>query len=132
MIHVICKSEAYTYNVYHIIKAFFPSEKITSETEEEASHYVVVRLPDGGRMMIGEGQLKEAAGLRKGEDSEQIKAQRKYWIDVCLYEELKKLTYKPLPGESSPVSGRPRLPWKNWRRDGRGTGLWPGFRRSAG
>lgn len=96
MIHVICKSEAYTYNVYHIIKAFFPSEKITSETEEEASHYVVVRLPDGGRMMIGEGQLKEAAGLRKGEDSEQIKAQRKYWIDVCLYEELKKLTGQTL------------------------------------
>ena len=67
-----------------------------SETEEEASHYVVVRLPDGGRMMIGEGQLKEAAGLRKGEDSEQIKAQRKYWIDVCLYEELKKLTGQTL------------------------------------
>ena len=40
MIQVICKSDAYTYNVYHMIKAFFPSKKITSETEEEASHYV--------------------------------------------------------------------------------------------
>lgn len=96
MIHVICKSEAYTYNVYHIIKAFFPSEKITSETEEEASHYVAVRLPDGERMMIGERQVNEAAGLRPLEYREQTNAQRKYWIDVCLYEELKKLTGQAL------------------------------------
>ena len=49
MIDVICKSDAYTYNVYHIMKAFFPSEEIKVRTEEEASHYLMVRLPDGAR-----------------------------------------------------------------------------------
>ena len=44
---MICKSDAYTYNVYHIMKAFFPSEEIKVRTEEEASHYLMVRLPDG-------------------------------------------------------------------------------------
>lgn len=96
MIQVICKSDAYTYNVYHMIKAFFPSKKITSETEEEASHYVAVRLPDSECIMIGEEQLKEAAGGQYEDDGKQTEAQIKYWIDVFLYEELRKLTGQAL------------------------------------
>ena len=30
MIQIVCNSEAYTYNVYHIVKAFFPSEEMIS------------------------------------------------------------------------------------------------------
>ena len=28
MIQVICKRDTYTYNAYHVIKAFYPSEEI--------------------------------------------------------------------------------------------------------
>ena len=94
---MICKSDAYTYNVYHIMKAFFPSEEIKVRTEEEASHYLMVRLPDGadnadgkagkkpqdtGWITIGEEQAAEAAGDNGDEDEER---QLKYCIDTCLY-----------------------------------------------
>lgn len=50
MIQIISKSEAYTYNVYHIVKAFFPSEEIISRVEEKASHYVMVQIPDAKKL----------------------------------------------------------------------------------
>lgn len=108
MIDVICKSDAYTYNVYHIMKAFFPSEEIKVRTEEEASHYLMVRLPDGadsadgkagkkpqdtGWITIGEEQAAEAAGDNGDEDEER---QLKYCIDTCLYHELEKRTGRSL------------------------------------
>ena len=57
MIRVICKSEAYTYNVYHIVKAFFPSEEIISRMEEEASCYIEVEMAKGERIRIGREQV---------------------------------------------------------------------------
>lgn len=98
MIQVICKSEAYTYNVYHIIKAFFPSEETTVKTEEEASHYISVTLPDAGRIVIGKEQVEEAVRY-SGEDMERGQssvAHIKYWIDICLYREFEKLTGQSL------------------------------------
>lgn len=47
MIQIICKSESYTYNAYHILKAFYPSQEVSCKTDEEASNYVTVQLPDG-------------------------------------------------------------------------------------
>ena len=98
MIHVICKSEAYTYNVYHIIKAFFPSEKITAETEEEASHYVAVSLPDAEDIRIGETEILRAAGPhaqdREDPKDPEVKMIR-YGIDLVLYERLEELTGRP-------------------------------------
>lgn len=99
MIQVICKSEAYTYNVYHIIKAFFPSEEITVKTEEEASHYVAVRLTDSRSIVIGEAKVIEAAAHNRIEAAclrENEEGGRKYWIDICLYLELEKLTGQAL------------------------------------
>lgn len=107
---MICKSDAYTYNVYHIMKAFFPSEEITVRTEEEASHYLMVRMPDAGWIAIGEEHTAEAAGyVRDGGvlpgEGDWVGAQRlgeneehrlKYWIDTCLYRELEKLTGRSL------------------------------------
>ena len=40
MIEVICNDQTYTYNAYHIVKAFYPSEEVTSHVEEKASNYV--------------------------------------------------------------------------------------------
>ena len=46
MIQIICKSESYTYNAYHILKAFYPSQEVSCKTDEKASNYVMVHLPD--------------------------------------------------------------------------------------
>ena len=53
MIQIICRSEAYIYNVYHMIKAFYPSEDVVSQVEEKASNYVMVSLPEGQKIIVG-------------------------------------------------------------------------------
>ena len=53
MIQIICKSESYTYNAYHILKAFYPSQEVSCKTDEEASNYVTVQLPDGQEIFEG-------------------------------------------------------------------------------
>ena len=50
MIQVICKRDTYTYNAYHVIKAFYPSEEIHCRVEEKASNYVMVQLADGQKV----------------------------------------------------------------------------------
>ncbi|MEZ3487511.1 MAG: coproporphyrinogen dehydrogenase HemZ [Lachnospiraceae bacterium] len=92
MIQIVCKSEAYTYNVYHIVKAFFPSEEIINRVEEKASHYVMVQLPKQGRIVIGRDAGEEAdrqllAGKRR---------KLKYQIDISLYHELERITGRTL------------------------------------
>ena len=47
MIEVICGKEAYIYNAYHMVKAFYPAQEVASRVEGKASNYVTVKLPDG-------------------------------------------------------------------------------------
>ncbi len=99
MIQIICKSEAYTYNVYHIVKAFFPSEEVIGRVEEKASHYVMVQLPDAEEIVIGnidkntevfsKPVYEELPQAGEGKDI-------KYRIDVRLYHELKRITGRTL------------------------------------
>ncbi len=44
MIQIICKSESYAYNAYHMLKAFYPSQEVSCKTDEKASNYVMVHL----------------------------------------------------------------------------------------
>ena len=37
MIQIICKEENYSYNAYHMTKAFYPSEQLQIQVEEKAS-----------------------------------------------------------------------------------------------
>ena len=48
MIQIICKSESYTYNAYHILKAFYPSQEVSCKTDEKASNYVTVEFAEDG------------------------------------------------------------------------------------
>lgn len=99
MIQIICKSEAYTYNVYHIVKAFFPSEEVIGRVEEKASHYVMVQLPDAEEIVIGNID-KNTEVFSKPVYEEQPRAGEgkdlKYRIDVRLYHELKRITGRTL------------------------------------
>ena len=68
MIQIICKSESYTYNAYHILKAFYPSQEVSCKTDEKASNYVMVHLPDDREISVGLTQqvgMKAQARYRK-------------------------------------------------------------------
>ena len=81
MIQIICKSESYTYNAYHILKAFYPSQEVSCKTDEEASNYVTVQLPDG-QMIFAE--------------PEDLQKERKRQTDLNLYDQLEKITGESL------------------------------------
>lgn len=48
MIRVICNQETFVYNAYHMVKAFYPSETVTSSVDEKASNYVTVEFAEDG------------------------------------------------------------------------------------
>ena len=91
MIQIVCKSEAYTYNVYHIVKAFFPSEEMISRVEEKASHYVMVQLPDAGRILIGTGETDIRTEAVSDEQIQPLTEK-----ELKLYHELKRVTGRSL------------------------------------
>lgn len=86
MIQIICGQETYVYNVYHIVKAFYPSEEVTTSVEEKASNYVSVRFEDGKNIDIAQRAELE------NEDKQKVKNQ----IDKELYRKLAELTGKEL------------------------------------
>ena len=78
MIQIICKNESYVYNVYHMVKAFYPSADVTSAVDEKASNYVTVRVPGEADICIAEKENKNKA-------------------EKCLYHALSELTGQKLP-----------------------------------
>mgnify|MGYP000674157108 FL=1 len=47
MIKVSSKKNKYTYNVYHLVKAFFPNEEIIQNVDEKQESLVALNLPEG-------------------------------------------------------------------------------------
>lgn len=97
MIQIICKSESYTYNAYHILKAFYPSQEVSCVTEEKASNYVMVHLPEEKEITvtpkdIGEDMTEGQTDL-VGENLEKVKKRK---IDLCLYDQLERITGETL------------------------------------
>ena len=84
MIQVICKRDTYTYNAYHVIKAFYPSEEIHCRVEEKASNYVMVQLADGQKVEIFDDTDSAAGEMEKKE------------LDRILYQKLVKITGRTL------------------------------------
>ena len=85
MIQIICKSESYTYNAYHILKAFYPSQDVTCQTDEKASNYVMVRLPDEKKIIVTTENVRNVAEKEK-----------KRHIDLNLYDQLEQITGEKL------------------------------------
>ena len=84
MIEIICKEKLYTYNAYHITKAFFPEAEICQRVDEEQEPSV---------MLIGKGGpcFSIALKLPEGERAEQ-----KHQVTKLLYQRLSKETGKSL------------------------------------
>lgn len=85
MIEIICSDELYTYNVYHITKAFFPSEKVEQSVERTCADAVRVTLPDGTVL------LAERAADRCADRQE-----RKRCVDREIYTGLEQYTGRSL------------------------------------
>ena len=52
MIEIICNDQTYTYNAYHVVKAFYPSEEVTSSVDEKASNYVTAVFENGEKIEV--------------------------------------------------------------------------------
>ena len=77
MIKIICNAQAYTYNAYHIVKAFYPTGEITNQVEEKASNYVEITFCDG-----------RVIAVEKDEITVEQEIEKKAQIDKRLYEKL--------------------------------------------
>ena len=106
MIQIICKSESYTYNAYHILKAFYPSQEVSCKTDEKASNYVMVHLPDDREISVGfentveitdtVGRDESTGKIQEDSEKESKKKERKRQIDLSLYDQLERITGEPL------------------------------------
>lgn len=52
MIEITCKDTLYTYNLYHIVKAFFPNAEIRQTVKTEQEPLAILRLEDGSCFSI--------------------------------------------------------------------------------
>ena len=106
MIQIICKSESYTYNAYHILKAFYPSQEVSCKTDEKASNYVMVHLPDDREISVGfentveitdtAGRDESTGKIQEDSEKESQKKERKRQMDLSLYDQLERITGEPL------------------------------------
>ena len=83
MIEIICNDQTYTYNAYHIVKAFYPEEEVTSKVEEKASNYVTAVFENDEKIEV---PAALCAGGREGKEE----------IDRYFYQKLSEKTGKEL------------------------------------
>ena len=61
MIAIESKKNKFTYNVYHLVKAFFPGEEISQKVDESLESLTAVRFSDGDDFVLMPGELEENA-----------------------------------------------------------------------
>lgn len=58
MIEITCKDTLYTYNLYHLVKAFFPNEEIRQMVDTEQEPLVKLRLDGGSCFSVAGTELE--------------------------------------------------------------------------
>ncbi len=91
MIEIICKDELYTYDVYHITKAFFPAENVRQRVDKDAGALLRVFSQDGWEIACGEEIFSG------GQDVTGERRMKKYTLGCWLYGKYKEMTGKTLP-----------------------------------
>ncbi len=92
MIKVVCNDQTYTYNAYHLTKAFYPAGEVKSLVDEKASPFVSIYMDDALKAAIGPAEL----GLERKEAISLPKSVRKNKIDKALYKRLSAITGQTL------------------------------------
>ncbi len=90
MIQILVSQETYTYNAYHLVKAFYPAQEAQTRVEEKASTFVTVQFPDDWVTVDDTDFPSEDIRLLD-------KPVRKNRIDKALYQKLSARTGTTLP-----------------------------------
>ena len=95
MIEIVCRREWYTYNVYHITKAFFPEEDVQQKVEEESEYEVRVKKNEEDILTITKEEiLAKDPSLKDLDVTEKKKI--KYQVDRMIYACYQKITGREL------------------------------------
>ncbi len=86
MIQITSKDTLYTYNLYHIVKAFFPNEEICQRMDEKQEPLAVIELGEGSCFSIPSDEAEQIADRQK----------RKTYVTGKVYEFLSGQTGKQL------------------------------------
>ena len=71
MIEIACKKNKFTYNVYHITKAFFPGEEITQRVDEKQESLVELKLPGDSCFSLAPEDIWEELTKAEGREPEE-------------------------------------------------------------
>ena len=86
MIFLSCSNDMYTYNTYHLAKAFFPEEEMQQNVAENMEDVFQITFPDGRVFVVKTEDIPEGAD-RGG---------KKYAVDVALYKACREYTGRDL------------------------------------
>ena len=86
MIFLSCSNDMYTYNTYHLAKAFFPEEEMQQNVAENMEDVFRITFPDGRVFAVKTEDIPEGAD-RGG---------KKYAVDVALYKACREYTGRDL------------------------------------
>ena len=82
MINIRCKREKFAYDMYHIVKSFFPDAGISQSIAPEQEPLVDIELEDGSCFCVWEKETEAVSGQRE----------QKRYINKKLYQTLSGLT----------------------------------------
>ncbi len=72
MIQIQCKETLYTYNLYHITKAFFPNAEIKQCVDAEQEPLVRIELDDGSCFLLGAKEFEENQKKKDAQEKKKI------------------------------------------------------------
>ena len=90
MMKLICNDTLYTYDAYHLLKAFYPNEEIEQQVNEEQESQVRIETDRDSCFCVS------LAG-EKSEIRQMDRSMRKHLAVSALYEKLSNMTGKKLP-----------------------------------
>ena len=75
MIRIDSKRNKFTYNIYHIVKAFYPGEEVEQKVDGEQEALVTVEMPGGSSFSVSAEDL----GLPRISDPDERQLQEEKW-----------------------------------------------------
>jgi len=83
---LILRDNFYIYDIYHLVKAFFPDEKIEQNIQLGYKYFLSIQMPDGEEYVISERDLT----------SIEDRKEKKYFVGVKVYKYLCEYTGRSL------------------------------------
>ena len=75
MIRIESKRNKFTYNIYHIVKAFYPGEEVEQNVDGEQEPLVALEMPDGSSFCV----CSEEIGIPPCEKPDEEQLQKEKW-----------------------------------------------------